>query len=362
MELRLGRKKEYPFLVLDIGTEAVKAVLVEKSNGKINILKSSVQYLRDEGIFNKGFSEEEFEMERIKRAVLAAKKDISAKESARAILTLDPTVLKAEIAEGISVREKRDKKISAKEQNIIYKYILKAARDDVSKHLFDRSGILAEELNFLSSEIIDKEIEGYKVPNIQNYQGKSLAFKTLVVFILDSYLREIIKMLEDIDIKVIETVHLIQAVAKTFKDGALFDIGGRVSQVFFLESGVVAGVETFDRGGADFTERIFEVLTIDKEEARRLKEKYSEGDLTPETESRIKDMLSNEKKVWRDIFKKNQKSSVCLFGGGSSLPEIKDMFKRKQLVDVKSLESVQDMSKKTKSPQFVPIILISLLY
>jgi cell division protein FtsA len=362
MELKFGKKKEYPFLVLDIGTEAVKAVVVQKDKEKVNILKSSLQYLRDEGIFDKGFSEEEFEMEKIKRAVAAAQKDLLIKNSLPVVLTLNPRILRAEVVDGISMRDKREKKISKKEKKIIYKYILKAAEDDVSKLLLEKSGILGKDINFLSAEIIDKEIEGYKVSDIQNYQGKNLVFKTLVVFIIDSYFKRLLKALKGLGLNVVKTVHLAQAVSLVFKDGALFDVGGEAVQLFFIKSGVLESIELFDRGGSDFTERIFDVLAIDKEEARRLKENYSEGSLTPETENRIKEIFSNEKKVWRDIFKRNDRSSVFLFGGGSSLPEIKEMFKRKQLVDVKSLEMVQDISKKTKSPQFVASILISLLF
>ena len=75
MELKFGKKREVPFLVLDIGTEAVKALFVKKSNERISIIGSSLQYFKDEGVFNKGFSEQEFEMEVIKRAVELAKKE-----------------------------------------------------------------------------------------------------------------------------------------------------------------------------------------------------------------------------------------------------------------------------------------------
>ncbi len=371
MELKFGKKKEAPFLILDIGTEAVKALIVKKNNGKVFILSSSLQYFREEGVFDKGFSEEDFEMEMIKRAVAAAKKEVvslvppkeNIKKIIPVVLTLSPEVLKVKVVEGFSAREKREKKISKKEEEVIHKYILKEAKDDILKHSSEESGILGKDIDFLSLEIIDKEIEGYKVSSIQNYQGKNLSFKTLAVFILSSYLERISKILEDLGMSILRTVHLAQAVRIVFservKDGVFFDIGGKTVQVFFIKSGVLESVELFNKGGDDFTERIFDVLTIDKEEARRLKEQYSNGSLTFETSNRIKEIFSNEKKVWRDIFRKDQKSSVFLFGGGSSLPEIKDMFKRRQLVNVKDLKIID--GKEIKSPQFIPSILISLL-
>ena len=164
MESKFGKKGEQPFLVLDIGTEAVKVLSVKR----MSILNSSLQYFSDEGIFNKGFSEDEFEMEKIRRAVLAAKEELLVKGPVSVVLTLSPKVLKAKVVEGVSVREKREKKISKKEQDIIYKYVLKAAKDDVLKEVSEKSGILADDVRFVSLNIIDKEIEGYKVSNIQN--------------------------------------------------------------------------------------------------------------------------------------------------------------------------------------------------
>ena len=75
MELNFFKKKRDSFLVLDIGTEAVKALIFKKNNEKIFILGSAVRYFEDEGIFNKAMSLEEFEIEKTKRAMLECVED-----------------------------------------------------------------------------------------------------------------------------------------------------------------------------------------------------------------------------------------------------------------------------------------------
>lgn len=373
MELRFGKKKETPFLVLDIGTEAVKMIIVKKDNKKVSILGSSLQYYRDEGIFNRSFSEEEFEMEIIKRAVFQAKKEVLSstslkekiKEPLPIVLTLNPKMLKAVVVEGFSVRDKKEKKISKKEKEIIYKYVLKATKDDIFKKVFEKSGILSKDISFLFLEIIDREIDGYRVSDIQDYRGKNLNFKVLAVFVFNRYLEGMHRMLEENGMKIIKTVHLAEAMMSIFsekvEDRVFLDIGGEVTQVFFIKNKVLEKIDLFNRGGANFTERILDVLATNKDEARILKEKYSKGSLTSETEGRIKDIFSVERKVWRDILKKYQRSSVFLFGGGSVIREVKDVFQRRKIIDTDYFKKVQDLTKKTKSPQFIPSILISLL-
>ena len=44
MEFNFWKKKDKPFLVLDIGTEAVKALVVKKSNNSVVVMANSLQY------------------------------------------------------------------------------------------------------------------------------------------------------------------------------------------------------------------------------------------------------------------------------------------------------------------------------
>ena len=63
MELKFFKKKESPLLVLDIGTEAVKSLIIKKKGGKADILGSWAAYFQESGVFNNGFNCQEFEAE-----------------------------------------------------------------------------------------------------------------------------------------------------------------------------------------------------------------------------------------------------------------------------------------------------------
>jgi len=59
------RKKEKLFLVLDVGTEAVKGLICKKENSKVIVLGASTQYFERYRVFDG----RDFEMDVIKRAV-----------------------------------------------------------------------------------------------------------------------------------------------------------------------------------------------------------------------------------------------------------------------------------------------------
>jgi len=378
MELSFLNKKEKTFLVLDIGTKAVKTLIVKKNTDKISIVGSSVQYFEDEGVFDGSFTIEDFEIEKIKRAVLKAakeaflnfnftvgEKNLKKETDLPVLLTLNPKILRAQALDEFSIRNTKEKKISRKEQEIIYKYVVKSAKDDILNSFSKSNGILAKDIEFIFVDIIDKQIEGYSVDNIYNYQGKNLSFKVLAVFVMKDYFERIIKMLRESGFKVIKTIHLVQAVSSVFKDiardAAFLDVGGEATQIFLLNKGILDRVEIINRGGQDFTERIFDILMTDKREARILKEKYSAESLAPETKEKIKDILSAERDLWQDKLKKYQKASVFLFGGSSNLPEVKDIFRRRKIVKPQGFKKIEDLTKKTKNPQFTPAVLISLI-
>jgi len=375
MELRFLKKKDKPFLVLDIGTEAVKSLIVRKDS-KIRILGSGISYIEEEGYFGKSIPAGDLEIETIKRAIENSVKEASISampflkkgeklENLEVLLSLNPKKLRAQVLEEVSIREEKEKKIKKSEKKAILQNVLESAKKDTFKVGLNKLGFLAEDIEIVYLEVLNREIEGYSIPNILGCQGKDLIFKILVVFGPKSYIDGIKKILNDLDLKVLKIVHLSQAIKSIFnkknQDGIFFDVGGEITQMFLLDRGILNKVELFERGGDDFTESIFSELNLSKRDARILKERYSNKSLDPETALRIKKTLSSEKELWRKTIEKYQKSLVFLFGGSVSLPEIKDVLENKKIVCIKNFKQIEDLSKKTKEPQFIPVILTSLL-
>lgn len=378
MELKFFKKKSNSFLVLDIGTEAVKSLIFRKNFDKISILGSDIKYFESGGDFNKVMNFEELEMEKIKRTVSECLKNsfnefsthcedkkIKDEKDIPVLLTLSPEILRSEVIEIFSIREKKEKKISKKEQDIVYKYVLKSAKRDVLEKISKKIGIMQEDIILNSFEITDKNIDGYQVKEINGCCGKILSFKVLVIFSLKNYFERIQDVLKSQGLNVLQTFHLSETISSVFEDiedGTFFDVGGEITQAFSFKNKKLEKVKLFYVGGNDFTDILLNLLKINRKDAITLKEKYCSRDLTFEVEKKIEQIFSIEKKKWKKIFKKYSDLSVFIFGGGSNIFELKDVFKKRKIISIKNFKQIQDLTKRVKNPQFVPAILIILFY
>ncbi|MBU2634962.1 hypothetical protein KJ841_00600, partial [Patescibacteria group bacterium] len=92
------RKKEKLFLVLDIGTEAVKILVCRKDNSKVAVLGAATQYFERYGVFNGKI----FEVNVIKKSVLKAIEQVQSQgqnlKKLPVLLTMGPNILKARVS------------------------------------------------------------------------------------------------------------------------------------------------------------------------------------------------------------------------------------------------------------------------
>lgn len=385
-------KQEKFFLVLDIGTEAVKALSCKRENGKIVIVDNSIQYFERYGVFDG----RDFEKDVIKKAILKALQNFASQnlggqalEDLPVIIGLPANIFKARIAWQTFSKKEPKKKISASEENFIYQEVLKKAQKEISERFAKNSGILPEELEWISQKILEIKIDGYSVSRTQGYQGKNLEFKILATFLPKYYLENIKKIFKDLKLKISKIVHPAENLEILWgekKINSLFlDIGGEVSQVFLVNEGKMDRIFEFRGGGKFFSQRLSEKLGLDQDSARNLKEKYSNGFLSLEVSQRIKEIFLEEKKAWQKHFPKGFLPKTCfLFGGGSLLPEIQLALKEKgkelnpvrdygnseetqreeisnrvKFIYPKDLKDIEDSTKNLKSPQYIPPLLIS---
>lgn len=367
MNLKFWKKGEEPFLVLDVGTEAVKTLIAKKADNKLSILGSSVDYFKESGIFNESFNQEELETEITKRAILKSiensfselvlftKEKKSPKLSV--LVCLPPNALKAEIVNCKIKRENKNLKISKKEKRKICTDALKGSDKKIIEKASQSTGLMPKEIQILSSKFLAKEIDGYNVSKIEGYQGENLSFKVMIVYAINPYLKRFKKIFKDLDINVLKIIHLAETSPIYFKsvnDGVFCDIGGKISQIIFLKKGIVEKIKYINIGGKDFTEAILNSLNISEPDARSLKKRFSTGNLDPQTSQKLEEILLIEKKRLENFLQKYKSSHFFAFGGSS-------YFVSKNPVLPQNFKNINDLTKKVKSSQFIPAILTALI-
>ena len=355
------KKKERPFLVLDIGTEAVKVLLSKKENRKTVILGFAVQYFERYGVFNG----QDFAAEVMKKAILKAIAGVEQKAKMPVLVTLPPDILKAKIIEQTFRQKDPKKKIARKEEKIILGQVFKKAQEEISQAFFKKFGILPKDINWISFNILNIKVDGYSVRRVRGYNGRELKFKILVIFSPKYYFEVAQKILEGLKLRVSKIIHLTEVLPVVFgekiSDGIFIDVGGRISQIFIVKNGELIQFREFEKGGEIFTQKLSETLGIDIESARIFKEKYANGQLSPESEQRIREIFLEEKRTWHEGLDLAF-LPIFLFGGASLLPEIRETLGESKILYPKDLKNIEDATNKLNVPQYIPSLLIAQFY
>jgi len=365
------RKKEKPFLVLDIGTEAVKALVCRKDNSSIAILGAATQYFEKYGVFTGKL----FEVNVIKKSILKVIEQVQdQKQNLKklpVLLTLGPNILKARTSlQSFKQDDGLKTKISKKQEKAIFQQLLQKAKEEIHQKFSEESGILPRDIEMISLKTLEMKIDGYPVLRLQGYNGKNLEVRVLATFLLKHYFESIKRIFEDLELNILKIIHLAESLPLAFfneetnsKMGSsvFFDAGGEISQFFLVKRGNLKEINEFGAGGKVFSEKLSQTLGIDEESARIFKEKYANNLLSREVRQRVREILSSEKRVWREGLEsklgKVSLSNVQLFGGASLLPEIKGLLPGSRIIHPKDFKNIKDETKSLKSPQYIPCLL-----
>jgi len=331
------RKKPEITLLLDIGTETVKALLFRKNGRKIDVLANSLEYFDRFGIFDS----RDFEKDVMEHAILRTIRKLGSISNKAVALGLPADILKARIVSKEWKRPFVKKIITDTEKKSIYEKVITEAQKNISSDFSLKTGILANDLKFISLKILENKIEGYEVPTISKYEGQNLSFQILATFLPNRYLEQIKNIIASLGLKVKEVVHEVEGLKSYFvqeNDGIFIDMGGKITQIFLVKRGILEQVSDFPVGGETFSRAISDKLGLTEAESRVLKERYSKKELSKESSDRIEEILQPAWQTWFENLKLKLEEmaigylpvgEIFIFGGASQLPNAEDIFKTK---------------------------------
>lgn len=388
-------KKERPeyFLALDIGTEAVKALMCsdfalsstktgQQENKKIIIHGAALEYFDRSGVFDT----KDFEVEILKKAIFKTIKEIQAETKVKTdklFLGLPANILRGRVVSQNFKRENQKEIITEAEKNQIHQTVFNEVKKKLSQKFAQKLGIFPEDFYFSNLKILEIKIDGYEVSALQGLSGENLDFEVLVIFSPKYYLEKIKRICQGFNLKIFKTVHPVENLSSFFKeekDAIFFDIGGEWTKIFLLERGKLTAISEFKKGGTDFTRKLSQILGTSFPMARVLKHDYSQSHLSKQMRRRVREILSDDTQNWFEILKKNLRifskkllpSNIFLFGGGGLLPETPEILEKGNWRDFsfvvrpevkfiypKDLKNIENKTKGLNSPQQIPLLLIS---
>lgn len=395
MRLSFPRKKPEFNLILDIGTESVKAILYQKKEGKRMILGTSLEYFDEFGAWGGFFSSgngniaEAAIMRAAEKAVRTVVEQMEKGVSGELYVTLPPVLLHARIVTMVFERKEIHKHISNTEAEEILSSGEREGKQTIQKMAQGLYGISPQEFTFLVFKPISFSIDGYRVSSLRNFNGKRITWSALAVIARKQVLpkSDFFQALRGLagDFRVHFSLLNIVSLAESFvqlapllEDGIFIDIGGEETQVFVVQQKSLVFTFDFPMGASHWERIIAADLGIREQEVGELLERYSAGMLTHEVGARLKGLMRAPVSQWLDALKKGiEKENLAvvplffIFGGGSLLPDLGELLgtadwgnilpagsprvTQLSLIDLPHLEYTE---KRSINPQYTPSFLL----
>jgi cell division protein FtsA len=197
------------------------------------------------------------------------------------------------------------------------------------------------DIALVNAAILSSQVDNLPVEDPRGMSGKEVRLRVYYTFAPRSHIEYINSLAKGIGIELagivsepLATIRSIRLKDSNFFNGILIDVGGGVTDIAIVKEGIIYGTEMIAFGGRVFTKRIAQDLMLNYEEAEELKIKYSQKALNRAKMAEVKNGIKKDINVWIDALEvaigRYQKvvesfpPSVYLCGGGSLLPEIKE--------------------------------------
>lgn len=334
--------KSKNLLALDIGTEFVKAIIVEISEegGKPKIIGFGKYPQKLGDMHNGAIMDITSVIENSKEAILQAQENAGVDPS-QIILGMAGELVKGDVTTVEFKRKHPDKKIDLDELQEIVQKVQREAFKTARQKIAEDTGFPELEIKLVNAAIVSVNIDGYKVTNPIGFQGENMKITIFNAFSPLVHFGSLQTIGQELGLDLLSIAVEPYAVSRSlsYEDGgdysAIFiDIGGGTTDIAVVQNGACLGTKMFTLGGRSFTKRLSQILNISLKEAEDIKLAYSDDDLDRESTEKVREAFKVDSQVWVSGVELSLSefdhldslpSKIYICGGGSHLPEIKEV-------------------------------------
>jgi len=322
-------------LVLDIGTEFVKALIyrIEEGHGFVIGYSKIRQKLGDMSagaIANiAGVSS------RCTEAIRLASR-MAGQQPEQVVIGIAGELVRGATTVISYSRENPTARIDLPELRAIVQRVQARAFDRVRRELARDIGHREIDIKLVNAVITDSQIDGQHATNPLGFQGSEVTLSVFNSFAPLVHFGAIQTIAAELELDLLTIATEPFAVSRVFANedsSAIFiDVGGGTTDLVLVRGGAELTMRMFAVGGRTFTKRLAQDLNVSFIEAERLKLEYSQNKLPSRKTNIIKKAFSGDVEVWLTgvqlalaEISKNEKlpSKIFLCGGGGKLPELK---------------------------------------
>ncbi|MBL4694448.1 ethanolamine ammonia-lyase reactivating factor EutA [Candidatus Gracilibacteria bacterium] len=382
------RTSDAYFLVLDIGTDNVKAMVCEAAGAKGRVLGVGMKHQKL-GDMHCGVVTDIASVIANCHSAIREAENMAGVSTSKMILGISGELVKGATSTTSYIRRDANAKIDLAElKNIVHK-IQWRAFDIVRAQLSAETGYNEIDVKLVNAAVVDVRIDGYKVNNPIGFQGKEVTLGIFNAFAPLVHYGALQTIAAEIDKELLAIAAEPYALTRCLdyedgKMGAIFiDVGGGTTDIAVVRDGTVEGTKMFTLGGRTFTKRLAQSLNISFKEADEIKKTYSEDNLERQSHRIVREAMQSDCDVWlsgvvltlEEFGLDVLPSKILLSGGGAHLPEIKESLETREwvkslpftkkpqisLLNPKMISNISDETKLLKDQQdIVPLALANL--
>jgi len=345
--LKRGEIKGDHLLILDIGTEFVKSLVlrIDKNSGMGAVVGVGYEKQSPGNMQAGAVADINGVIETCHTAIERAKVSANIRHSSlisQVVLGIAGEFVRGAVTTLNYERENPKNKIDLIELKNIVQKIQWRAFNKIKKEAAEEANISEIEIKLINAVIIDIKIDGYKITNPLNFQGKQIVLSIFNAYAPLVHLGALQSIVEALKLELLFIAAEPYAIARAvnFKKGqgdgsgdAIFiDIGGGTTDIAVVRNGDMEGIKSLALGGKAFTKRLAQIFDLGLREAEEIKIKYSKGEVSLIVKRKITSFFSQDIRIWLsgvrlilEEFSALQilSSQILLCGGASLLPGIK---------------------------------------
>lgn len=329
-------------LALDIGTEIVKALIFRvDEDGRHGTVIGVGRARQKVGNMQSGAVSDIMGVVASSREAIAkAKEEAKVKKIQKTIIGIAGELVKGTTTTVHYERVNSEIKISAHELRMIIQKVQEKAYERIKRQLAWETGQSDIEVKLINAAIVDVRIDGYRVINPVNFQGKDVSMSVFNAYAPMIHLGAVTTIAENLDLDLLSIAAQPYAVARSIEvedlldfSAIFIDVGGGTTDIAVVRNGGLEGTKMFALGGRAFTKRLAGEYGLSFDTAEKMKIDYSLGKLPVADTERIAKLFADDCRVWMGGVELSLlefaetdllPSRIFLCGGGSALPGIRD--------------------------------------
>ncbi|MCG2685810.1 rod shape-determining protein [Candidatus Parcubacteria bacterium] len=367
------------FLVLDLGSHSVKALFCTVvSSSQVSITRSLEVETPPGSIVYGRIREPEVLREKLRGALDGVALPVVVGISGEAIFGFSTV--------GRSNRARPEKPLGEKELAAAVKRIEESAFVDAVSRAAAVDGNPEVELELVNAALTSAKADGYFIADPSGYKGQVVEMSYYTAFARSEDLVQIQKLFASLDLEILAVSGVLHPLTKVLTpeklsgfNALLVDIGGQTTEVAIIFGGGIVGTKTLDIGGYHLSLFMAQSMGISLEAAEQKKLAYSQGALSEEEGSQVRDLLRKPVSWWISGLQtalsefegvKTFPDRFLLGGGGAALLDLQSRVSqhlwgrylpfrsepRPEVLNVSQLGLVQELPPELAGPGWVPTV------